>query len=162
MFKGCKCLFYLWWTKRKKMPSALSVSLKMSLNLIKTYLLDKSGQKHLISLDKWKSQGFEYSSGRLLNGRAQLNYTLKGGRRNISKFCPHRNKSLICTLFFVSAQFKKGPGRYARIFHICLVWEGKTCHIPEFPRVVLHHMLLKQLTGRFVVLGSPSLSFKRH
>lgn len=110
--------------QEKKMPSALSISLKMSLNLIKTYLLDKSGQKHLISLDKWKSQGFEYSSGWLLNGRAQLNYTLKGERRNISKFCPHRNKSVFCTLFFGSAQFKKGPGRCARIFHICSVWEN--------------------------------------
>lgn len=50
----------------------------MSLNLIKTYLVDKPGQKHLIWLDKWESQGFECSSGRLLNGRVKSNYILMG------------------------------------------------------------------------------------
>lgn len=60
------------------MLNALTISLKMSLNLIKTYLLDEPGQKHLIRLDKWESQGFEYSSGRLLNGRTKSNYALMG------------------------------------------------------------------------------------
>lgn len=132
----------------------------MSLNLIKTYLVDKPGQKHLIWLDKWESQGFEYSSGRLLNGRAKSNYALKGVKRNISKFCLPKNKTLIRMLLLGVCSVQE------RSWQVCLdlphllnvgtesfsySWNPTTGTAPH---------VVKKVTGRFMVLGYSMLSLK--
>lgn len=132
----------------------------MSLNLIKTYLVDEPGQKHLIWLDKWESQGFEYSSGRLLNGRVKSNYALMEDKEGTFQSSAYRETSLsfTCSLWgFV--QSKKGTGRYVWIFHICLTWEVKVIVFLKSHTGTEPHDV-KTIISIFMVFGSSLPSMK--
>lgn len=132
----------------------------MSVNLIKTYLVDKPGQKHLTWLDKWESQGFEYSSGRLLNGRAKSNYALKQVRRNISKLCLPRNKSLIRVLLLGVCSVQERSWQVCLDLPHLLNVRSESFSYSWIPLTGTSPHVVKTVTGRFMVLGCSILSLK--
>lgn len=127
----------------------------MSLNLITTYLVDKPGQKHLIWLDKV----FEYSSGRLLNGRAKLNYALKGVKKEHFKVLL-TNKSLIHMLFLGVCSAQERSCQVCLDLPHLLNVRTESFSYSWIPITGTAPHLLKTVAGRFMVLGCSVLSWK--